>query len=105
MACPRCGGALISYQLGDAETVVCRDCVYVGITVDHTADGGETESWDDALDRFHAQHETAAPPADDTGRDSDDRSVTDQTDPSDDPAESGPETDESADDSRSETSE
>lgn len=104
MVCPRCGGPLVFYQLGDAETMACQDCTYVGIAVDHTADGGERESWDDALDRFHEQHEqtgtdeTSAQPTEDTESDgnaskSDDESGTD---------ESIAETDESVDDSQTE---
>jgi len=48
----------VCYQLGDAETEACRDCIYVGIAVDHTADGDRPESWDEALARFYREHGT-----------------------------------------------
>jgi len=59
MVCPRCGGRLVFYELGDAETKACQDCIYVGIAVDHTSDADRPESWDDALSRFYEEHRTA----------------------------------------------
>jgi hypothetical protein len=56
MDCPRCGGSLSQYRLGDAETVACDDCIYVGVAVDHTSEPGHRESWTEALDRFYQQH-------------------------------------------------
>jgi len=58
MKCPRCGGRLTRYRLGDRETVGCGECAYVGVSVDHTARHGPPESWDDALDRFQAEGQT-----------------------------------------------
>jgi len=55
MECPRCGGRLTRYRLGERETVGCQECEYVGVTVDHTAEHGPPESWDDAIDRFEEQ--------------------------------------------------
>lgn len=53
MACPRCGSDLDRYQLGDRESVVCPDCHYSGIDVEHGSSGRvPDESWDDALSRF-----------------------------------------------------
>jgi hypothetical protein len=56
MDCPRCGGSLTQYQLADADTVACDDCIYVGVAVDHTSEKGSRESWTEALDRFYQQH-------------------------------------------------
>jgi len=50
--CPRCGGALDRYSTDDAEKFVCADCGYAGVPVEHTRDTEETESWEEALDRF-----------------------------------------------------
>jgi len=58
MECPRCGGRLTRYRLDDRETVGCKQCAYVGVSVDHTATRGPPESWDDAIDRFQAQGRT-----------------------------------------------
>lgn len=52
MECPRCGGRLRSYQLGDANSQACEDCAYVGVFVDHRSQRENPESWDDALSRF-----------------------------------------------------
>jgi len=48
----------VFYQLGDAETEACQDCIYVGIAVDHTSNDGRPESWDEALARFYEEHGT-----------------------------------------------
>jgi len=58
MECPRCGGRLTRYRLGDREAIGCGSCAYVGVSVDHTAERGPPESWDDAIDRFQAQGQT-----------------------------------------------
>ncbi|MDS0258231.1 hypothetical protein NDI56_02270 [Haloarcula sp. S1CR25-12] len=55
MMCPRCGGRLTRYRLDERETVGCQECEYVGVSVDHTAEHGRPESWDDAIDRFQEQ--------------------------------------------------
>ncbi|MBX0285764.1 hypothetical protein [Haloarcula salinisoli] len=60
MNCPRCGGTLTRYRLGERETVGCQECEYVGVTVDHTAEHGPPESWDDAIDRFEEQGQSVA---------------------------------------------
>lgn len=52
MDCPRCGGSIEVYRLGDEESVICADCAYVGIPTEHRADAAMTESWDVALQRF-----------------------------------------------------
>lgn len=51
-ACPRCGGDLSTYALGDRRRVVCEACGYTGVNVKLSNNSGEDESWDDALDRF-----------------------------------------------------
>jgi len=58
MECPRCGGTVTRYRLGERETIGCDECAYVGVSVDHTAEHGPPESWDDAIDRFQAQGQT-----------------------------------------------
>ena len=55
MKCPRCGGPIESFQLGDARSQVCQDCDYVGIPTDHGAERSSSESWSDALERFRAE--------------------------------------------------
>jgi hypothetical protein len=61
MRCPRCGGQLTIFRLGDSETMVCDSCEYVGIPADHRAEPAEEpESWEEALDRFHGDGEDAA---------------------------------------------
>lgn len=55
MNCPRCGGSIESFQLGDARSQVCQDCEYVGIPTDHGAERSSSESWSDALERFRAE--------------------------------------------------
>lgn len=51
-ACPRCGGDLSMYTLGDRRRVVCEACGYTGVNVTLSTDSEEDESWDDAFDRF-----------------------------------------------------
>jgi len=60
MKCPRCGGRLTRYRLDERETVGCQACEYVGVSVDHTAEHGRPESWDDAIDRFQKQGQSVA---------------------------------------------
>lgn len=50
--CPRCEAALDMYSTDDKQEFVCSDCGYVGVPVEHTSDSDETESWEEALDRF-----------------------------------------------------
>lgn len=64
MDCPRCGGPIESFQLGDAESQVCPDCGYVGIKTDHGAERSTAESWTDALARFRAASPTSQPTRD-----------------------------------------
>ncbi len=52
MDCPRCGGSIEVYRLGDEESGICADCRYVGIPTEHRAEATETESWDVAFARF-----------------------------------------------------
>ena len=58
MACPRCGGSMITFSLGDSSEATCGNCGYVGVPADHHAEPGESESWDEALDRFREEAET-----------------------------------------------
>ena len=52
MDCPRCGGPLSGYALGESRAVVCEDCGYAGIPADHRGGYGDSESWSEALRRF-----------------------------------------------------
>ncbi|WP_262176296.1 hypothetical protein [Haloarcula laminariae] len=58
MECPRCGGTVTRYRLGEREAIGCQECAYVGVSVDHTAKRGPPESWDDAIDRFQDRGQT-----------------------------------------------
>jgi DNA-directed RNA polymerase subunit M/transcription elongation factor TFIIS len=50
--CPRCGAVLDEYATDDKQEYVCSDCGYVGVPVEHTSESEETESWDEAFERF-----------------------------------------------------
>jgi DNA-directed RNA polymerase subunit M/transcription elongation factor TFIIS len=56
MDCPECGGSLSTYRLSSREAYVCEECGYVGIQADHHGDPEDTESWTDALRRFHEEN-------------------------------------------------
>ncbi len=51
MACPRCAGPLDHYALQGREALVCEDCGYIDVPVEHHSDAPEIESWDDAVNR------------------------------------------------------
>jgi hypothetical protein len=61
MDCPRCGGPITVYELGDAVSKVCEDCSYVGVIVDHRREDTDIESWDDALNRFQTEFPESVP--------------------------------------------
>lgn len=52
MECPRCGGRLERYTLGDRETASCGDCGYVGVPVEHRGERRRVESWEEAIARY-----------------------------------------------------
>jgi len=52
MACPRCGGSIITFSLRDSSEATCEDCGFVGVPADHRAEARDSESWDEALGRF-----------------------------------------------------
>lgn len=64
MECPRCGGPLSRYQLGEKVSYACDECVYVGIEVSHRTDPRQLESWDEALSRFYHRRTTGDAPSD-----------------------------------------
>lgn len=64
MECPRCGGPLSRYQLGEKVSYACDECVYVGIEVSHRTDPRPLESWDEALSRFYHRRTTGDSPSD-----------------------------------------
>jgi len=43
---------MITFSLEDSSEATCEDCGYVGVPADHHAEAAESESWDEALDRF-----------------------------------------------------
>jgi len=56
MACERCGGAMDTYELDGRDARVCRECGYAEVPVRHEPEGGERESWADAISRFQERH-------------------------------------------------
>lgn len=56
--CPRCGAALDEYATDETEEYVCSDCGYAGVPVEHTSESEETESWDEAFERFAEKEDT-----------------------------------------------
>lgn len=68
--CPRCGGSIEAYTLGNQHAATCRDCGWVGVeaTLPGSDEASAGESWDDALDRVSGRgvttdrSETGLPP-------------------------------------------
>lgn len=56
MECPRCGGGLTVYRLGGESSWVCKECGSVGVETEHGSEPVRTETWEQALQRFYAQH-------------------------------------------------
>lgn len=52
MECPRCGGPLGRYSLGDQEAIRCESCGYVGVPVEHRGERKRVESWEEAISRY-----------------------------------------------------
>jgi hypothetical protein len=61
MDCPRCGGHIAVFELGEAVSQVCEDCSYVGVLADHRLGDTAIESWDDALTRFQTEFSAPIP--------------------------------------------
>ena len=53
--CPKCGGRLTDYRLGDRVAVGCETCGYVGIDAEHRGEPTDRETWGDALRRFRGR--------------------------------------------------
>ncbi|PCR90144.1 zf-TFIIB domain-containing protein [Natrinema ejinorense] len=51
--CPRCGGSIEEFSLGDVSTITCSRCGFADIPVEHQPAGENTESWRDAFNRFY----------------------------------------------------
>lgn len=51
--CPRCGSALERLTLGEATTINCNRCGYADVPVTHESEREETETWQDAIQRFY----------------------------------------------------
>lgn len=52
MPCERCGGAMETYELDGRDAHACRECGFVDVPVRHEPEGGESESWAEAISRF-----------------------------------------------------
>ena len=78
MECPRCGGELTVYRLGGESSWVCRECGSVGVETEHGSEPARTETWEQAIQRFYAQH---AGPDDGESASPDDGELTDRNDP------------------------
>ena len=55
MPCDRCGGAMDTYELDGRDARSCRECGYVDVPVRHEPERRNSESWDDAIERFLEQ--------------------------------------------------
>jgi len=55
MDCQRCGGAVRTFELDGHEALVCEDCGYLGVPVEHRVEPREDETWGEALARFRAE--------------------------------------------------
>jgi len=53
MPCDRCGGRLVEYELQGRVSTVCEECESIDVLVEHEPQSRPSESWDEALDRFH----------------------------------------------------
>ena len=56
MECPRCDSPLERYALDGREAVVCADCGYVGVPIEHRGEHRRSESWNDAIRRFRRRN-------------------------------------------------
>ena len=52
MPCERCGGAMETYELDGRNAEACHECGFVDVPVRHEPEGGESESWAEAIRRF-----------------------------------------------------
>lgn len=53
--CPRCQTTLERLSLGEVTTVACNRCGFADVPVEHRAEWQESESWQDAFNRFYEQ--------------------------------------------------
>jgi hypothetical protein len=61
MRCPRCGGTLTTFSVGEADrsAVVCDACGFADVSASHRPEEADRESWESAMARFE---ETRLPP-------------------------------------------
>jgi transcription elongation factor Elf1 len=52
MDCPRCGGDLDRYTLGDRTAVGCASCGYAGVPVEHRGERTRVTTWSEAIARY-----------------------------------------------------
>lgn len=53
MSCNRCGGSLNTYELQDRVSIVCEDCGFIDVSVEHEPPRRPSESWTEAFARFY----------------------------------------------------
>lgn len=58
MRCERCGETVEEYELDGASAIICPECGFLNVPVDHKSDPEPTESWREAFERFYEQFET-----------------------------------------------
>lgn len=51
--CPRCQSRLERLRMGDVETLTCNRCGFADVPVDHESEREESESWQEAMNRFY----------------------------------------------------
>jgi len=56
--CPRCGSPPESITLDGVTTWYCDDCGYANVPVNHSEEGEDPESWQEALNRFYDEYGT-----------------------------------------------
>ena len=60
MDCPRCGTELTTISIdGGSAAAYCDNCGFANIEMSPASAQPESETWDDALERFH---DTGTPP-------------------------------------------
>lgn len=55
LACPRCGDSVELWTFEDTTSVRCVACGYLGLETELSAPSPESESWDEAIERFRDQ--------------------------------------------------
>jgi hypothetical protein len=81
MDCPRCGTELTSISIdGGSTAVYCDHCGFADIETSPVSAEPESETWDDALDRFHDAASDTNPEDTNGSIDADDNDDADEND-------------------------